>query len=174
MKRILPAAMLAAAALTGCREAGTVHDKAYLRAAAVDGGTVTMSFFSDIAPLEISAASPSDAVSAAELRLGRKVFTGFTELVILGDCPPSDTLTELFTEWKLPPSCIAAAGEGSILLDTPPELLEGSVRQAQEQGVISECDIITVLSGLLGKKRTARAPELSSGGVSGICELVQF
>jgi len=171
MKRIIPAAILAAAALTGCREAGTVHDKAYLRAAAVDGGKVTMSFFSDISPVEVSAGSPAEAVSAAELRLGRRIFTGFTELVILGDCEPADTLSALFTEWKLPPSCIAASGRGSILLGSPPELLEGSVRQGQEQGIIPECDIVTVLSGLLSEKKTARAPELGSGGVSGV---VQF
>ena len=171
MKRIIPAALLTAAALTGCREAGTVHDKAYLRAAAVDDGTVTMSFFSDIEPLEVTADTPSEAVTAAELRLGRRIFTGFAELVILGDCPPADTLSLLFTEWKLPPSCIAAAGEGHILLDAPPELVRGSVGQAQEQGLVPECDIVTVLSGLLSKKKTAQAPELDSDGVSGV---VQF
>ena len=169
MKRIIPAALLAAAALTGCRE-GTVHDKAYLRAAAVDGDRVTMSFFSDIGPVEVSAASPSEAVSAAELCLGREVFTGFTELIILGDCPPAETLSELFTKWELPSSCITAAGRGSLLLDTSPELLSGSVRQAQAQGELPDCDIVTVLSGLLGKKKTAQAPELGSGGVSGICQ----
>ncbi len=170
MKRIITAALLAAVSLTSCRE-GTVHDKAYLRAAAIDGGRMTLSFFPDTEPVEVSADTPAGALSAAELCLGREIFTGFTELVILGDCPPADTLSELFTQWELPPSCIAAAGRGSILLEVPPEQLSGSVRQAQAQGMLPECDIVTVLSALLSDKKTAQAPELDTGGVSGV---VQF
>ena len=169
MKRLIPVALFAAFLLTGCGNAGLVHDKAYLRAAAVDGSTVTFSFFSDIPPVTVTAGSPGEGKAAAELIEGKEIFTGFTELIILGDCSPCGTLTAMLNEWKVSPSCLTVSGEGSLLLDNPPELLEGCVRQAQAQGKAPECDIVTILSGLLSEKKTAHTPQLTAGGVNGVC-----
>lgn len=166
---IFPAA-LGMLLLTGCASGGKVSDRSYLRAAAVDGNKITLSFFSDESEvLTVEAASPEEAKTAAELASGKTIFTGYTELIVLNGDDSADTLEYMLNEWKVSPSCITAAAEdsgGEILHERTAEELEGAVRIAQEQGLAGSCDIITVLTGLLNGGG-AVVPELSPEGFIG-------
>ena len=137
--RFVPA-LMAAGLLTGCASDGNVSDKSYLRAAVIGADSVTMSFFSEEdEPVTVSVDSPEEARSAAELSGGKKIFTGYTELVILDGCDSADTLGFMLNEWKVSPSCIVACprGSGAELLSTrTAEELEGAVRVAQEQELL--------------------------------------
>ncbi len=168
--RFVPA-LMAAGLLTGCASDGNVSDKSYLRAAVIGADSVTMSFFSEEdEPVTVSADSPEEACSAAELSGGKKIFTGYTELVILDGCDSADTLGFMLNEWKVSPSCIVACprDSGAELLSTrTAEELEGAVRVAQEQELLGRCDIVTVLGGLLGRDGAAEVPELSRDGYVG-------
>ena len=162
---------MAAGLLTGCASDGNVSDKSYLRAAVIGADSVTMSFFSEEdEPVTVSVDSPEEARSAAELSGGKKIFTGYTELIVLDGCDSADTLGFMRNEWKVSPSCIVACprGSGAELLSTrTAEELEGAVRVAQEQELLGRCDIVTVLGGLLGSDRSAEVPELSRDGYVG-------
>lgn len=162
---------MAAGLLTGCASDGNVSDKSYLRAAVIGADSVTMSFFSEEdEPVTVSVDSPDEARSAAELSGGKKIFTGYTELIVLDGCDSADTLGFMLNEWKVSPSCIVACprGSGAELLSTrTAEELEGAVRVAQEQELLGRCDIVTVLGGLLGSDRSAEVPELSRDGYVG-------
>ncbi len=162
---------MAAGLLTGCASDGNVSDKSYLRAAVIGADSVTMSFFSEEdEPVTVSVDSPEEARSAAELSGGKKIFTGYTELIVLDGCDSADTLGFMLNEWKVSPSCIVACprGSGAELLSTrTAEELEGAVRVAQEQELLGRCDIVTVLGGLLGSDRSAEVPELSRDGYVG-------
>ena len=162
---------MAAGLLTGCASDGNVSDKSYLRAAVIGADSVTMSFFSEEdEPVTVSADSPEEARSAAELSGGKKIFTGYTELIVLDGCDSADTLGFMLNEWKVSPSCIVACPRGSgaeLLSMRTAEELEGAVRVAQEQELLGRCDIVTVLGGLLGSDRSAEVPELSRDGFIG-------
>ena len=162
---------MAAGLLTGCASDGNVSDKSYLRAAVIGADSVTMSFFSEEdEPVTVSVDSPEEARSAAELSGGKKIFTGYTELIVLDGCDSADTLGFMLNEWQVSPSCIVACprGSGAELLSTrTAEELEGAVRVAQEQELLGRCDIVTVLGGLLGSDRSAEVPELSRDGYVG-------
>ena len=148
---------LAAAALllTGCTSNGLVHDKYYVRAAAVTPGSplvMTLVFFSDEeAPVTVSGDSMSDALDKAQLDTGRKIFTGFTELLIVDGSSTADTLEYMLDEWKLSPSCsIAYSDSGSrLLMNEPAEKLRGAVEEAVRLGKAPDCGIAEVLKKLL-------------------------
>lgn len=156
--------------LTGCIQNGGVSDKAYLRAAVIANDNVTFSFFSDEDEvITVAANSLEEARQAAELRKGKKIFTGYTELIILSSSDNAEDLEFMLNEWKVSPSCMVAtaAGRGSELLYTRnAQELEGAVKIAQEQNQIGRCDIVTVLGKLLGDNKSAEVPELSENGFS--------
>lgn len=174
MKFKLIAASAALAMLTGCAADGKVSDKSYLRAAAIDGNVVTLSFFSDEDEnITVAANDLSQAKTAAELRAGKEVFTGYTELIVLGDDNNADTLSFILKEWKVSPECIIAGSSISgetLLSERPPEELEGAVRSAQKHGLAGKCDIVTVLGRLL-QNGSAEVPELSREGFCGTSEI---
>lgn len=168
-------ALLAAALLTGCSSDGSVSDKSYLRAAVIGADSVTMSFFSeDDGVVTAEADSPEKACSAAELSGGKRIFTGYTELIILDGCDSAEVLTFMLNEWKVSPSCIVACPDGNgaaLLSERSAEELEGAVRVAQKQELVGRCDIVTVLGGLLGSSRTAEVPVLSQDGFAGTASI---
>lgn len=171
---------MTAAMLTGCASSGLVHDKDYLRAVSVSGnGTknMTFSFFSDEGKTVSATGKDMDeALKNAELKTGKPLFTGYTELVILGDCEYNEVLEELLNDWKVSPSCTVVCCEnGSELLRRrDAELLSGQVRQAVEQGEVPESDIITVIGELLGSERCADLPETSLSGVCGVRRIGEY
>lgn len=173
--KLLLAAAAAAMTLTGCAADVDVSEKSYLRAAAVDGDKITLSFFAEEDEvLTVTAASPDEAKSAAELATGKQIFTGYTELIVLGDCDSRETLSFMLREWKVSPSCIVACPKGSgekLLAERTAEELEGAVKAAQKQELAGECDVITALGGLLNGKGTANVPMLSEKGFCGTAEL---
>lgn len=168
--RILPALLIAAAALTGCASDGNVSDKRYLRAAVIGSDSVTMAFFSEADDVvTVSAADPEEARSAAELAGGREIFTGYTELVILDGSDSAAALRFMLNEWRVSPSCIVVypEGGGAELLGTrTAEELEGAVKAAREQELAGRCDIVSVLGGLLCDG-SAEVPVLSRDGFAG-------
>ena len=99
MKYRFIAALSALITLTGCASDGKVNDKNYLRAAAVDGNRVTMSFFSD-ENVTVTAGSLSEAKTSAELRTGKEIFTGYTELIVIDSESCADVLTYILSEWN--------------------------------------------------------------------------
>ena len=171
MKLKLLLLLIPAVMLTGCASDGNVSNKRYLRAVSVGRDTVTLSFFPDGSDnVTVSADSPAEARISAELGGGRKIFTGYTELVILDGCDNTAALEFMLHEWKVSPSCIIACPEGSgdeLLAGSSAEALEGAVKLAQEQELVGRCDIVTVLGGLLTGDRRAEVPELSDSGFSG-------
>lgn len=160
---------LAAAALmlTGCTSNGLVHDKNYVRAAAVtsgNGAEITLAFFSDdTEPLTVSGESISDALSRAQLRTGREIFTGFAELLIIDGGAPAETLEYMLSEWKLSPSCSVAysSSGGDVLMAEDAELLRGAVKEAERSGKAPDCGIVTVLKELMtdGSAEVAELPD---------------
>lgn len=165
--------LMTAAALSSCVSAVQVHDKNYLRAVSVDGENekqLTFTFFTEKS--SIITASGEDITSAqklAELKSGKDIFTGYTELIILGDSSGSETLEFMLNEWKVSPSCLIVYGENGkeILEEESAETLVNSVKRAMEQGKAPECDIITVLGELLDEDGTADVPIITSDGAAG-------
>lgn len=153
MRKILMLMILSAMMLTGCTSRGNVNEKAYLRAAAVDDGSVTLVFFNeDEGTVTVPLGDPDEAKQAAELVIGKEIFTGHTEIVLLGDCDRGEVLKHILKQWRVSPSCMAAEskGDGGIILKArDPEQLTGIIEQAQEKKLAPKCDIITVLSRIL-------------------------
>ncbi len=159
----------------GCESNGRVHDKNYLRAVSVSGKdekTVTFTFFSkDGRYITTSGKDITSAKKLAEIQTGRKIFTGYTEMILIDDLNGIDTLEFMLHKWKVSPSCIVAyAGEDSeeIFGNSTIERLSGSVHNAVKQGKAPECDIITVLSELLSDEKTAEIAEITSDGATAV------
>lgn len=161
--------------LTGCSSHGNVSTKAYLRAAALDGNKLTLAFYSEEQEaITVTADNPAQAKKIAELSIGKEIFTGHTELIMLKNCDNLETLDFMLHEWKLSPSCMIAQPEYNgrmVLAQAEPENLTGSIKIAQKQNISPECDIITVLSGLLGENESAEVAELSEKGFCGVAEI---
>ena len=179
MRKILAAFASAALLMTGCGgSSGHVYERSYLRTLYIDGSddtTLTLSFFAEEdAPITVSAKDTDSARKLAELKTGKKIFTGFTELIVLGNCRDRDTLDFLLNEWKISPSCLVAhSSNGEELLeDIPPDKLVGFVKRAVEQKIVSECDIVTVLGDLLSGDASAETAEITAGGVVGSHRIV--
>lgn len=164
----LPAVMIFSASLTGC--SGHIHDKSYLQAVSVVGKektTLTLSFYGEDSVVIGIGDDTDSAKHDAELKLGKEIFTGYTELVIIDDVENAEKLEYFLNEWKVPPSCITASGSSELLQNVSADKLIGSVKQAKKQGTAPECDIITVLSKLLHSE-SAETAKLSEEGFEGV------
>lgn len=174
LMKIIFSAALALLFCTGCARTNQVHDKNYVRAIAVSGEntkSAVFSFYDDkTKPHSEYGESLSSLRSKTELTLGKSLFTGHTELVILGDCDYKATLEYLLNEWKVSPSCLVVYGgknAGQLLEKQDAETLADSIRYASEQRKAPECDIVTVLSGLLSEEKTAEIAQINDKGVCG-------
>ncbi len=149
MKKIILAVMCIF--LTGCSTGIDVNEMAYVRAAAIEGDNVTFSFYLDENVLSLSADTIEDAKSAAELAIGKEIFTGHTELVILGQGEKRDILEFMLNQWKVPPACRVAYAEnvGEILENRQAEEIVGVLKRAEEKDLTEKCDIVTVLGKIL-------------------------
>lgn len=165
---LMPLLMLSLAAFSGCSASERVHDKSYLQSASIEGTdkkTLTLSFYGEDSVVTGIGESIDSAKHDAELQLGKEIFTGYTELLILDNAENTERLEYMLNEWRVPPSCIIATGNGSELLKSvSAEKLIGSVKQAKEK---SACDIVTVLSKLLHSE-PAQTAELSERGFAGM------
>ncbi|MBE6859323.1 MAG: hypothetical protein E7498_07820 [Ruminococcus sp.] len=167
MKNIvkIPVILASAVILTGCGSSHRLHDTSYLRAVTIDGmdeKTLSFAFFTSNDSVVVSDGNDIESAKrSAEISGGKLIFTGYTELVILGDCNIHETLGILLNEWKVPPSCRIVLGGSSPELTEKdnPEKLIGSVERAIEQGKAPECDIITVLEQLL-EDGNAQLPDI--------------
>jgi hypothetical protein rflaF_05384 len=170
LKKMILAASAAVFTLTGCASSGLVHDKNYLRAVSITGENeknLTFNFFTENGDsVSASGKDIDSAQRSAEIKSGKPIFTGYTELVILGDCSYRETLDYLLNDWKVSPSCIIAYSEngGELLEKTDAEVIYGSIKQAVDQGKIPECDIITVLGELLSDSNSAEISEITNSG----------
>lgn len=172
IKQILLMSVLSMFSLTGCAASGLVHDKNYLRAVAIterenSGTELTLTFFTgDGEAVTVSGEDISGAMKQAEIVTGKPVFTGYTELVVLGECQYDRVLEMMLNDWKVSPSCIVTHSEngGDILSEVDGEILVGTVRQAHKQGKVPKCDIITVLGEILDEKSSAEIAELTEKG----------
>lgn len=159
--------LLTAIALTGCSSNTRLNDMSYLQAVSIDGKdekTLSFAFFTDDDSVAASKGSDLEAAKrSAELSGGKVIFTGYTELVILGDCELRETLEFLLNEWKVPPSCLIVRSDagGGISENTDTKRLLGSIRRAIEQGIVPRCDIVTVLEQLLDDSENAEIPRIS-------------
>lgn len=170
----LCAVCLASAALTGCAASEQVYDKNYVRAVAVageSGKAAVFAFYDESAEPYAAIGDDLPSVqSEAELGLGKSIFTGHTELIVLGECDYAETLEFMLNEWKVSPSCLVVYGgpySAYALKNFDAETLADSVRHANEQGKAPECDIVTVLSGLLSSERSAEVVCIGENGVDG-------
>ena len=156
--------------LCGCNASGRVHDKAYLRAAALDGGgSLTLAFFSDDEAMTVHGGDISEALENAEIKLGKRIFTGYTELVILGSGQSCEELKYLLRDWRVPPSCLTVCGSGSgerILKSNDPQALADGVKLAAKRKAAPPSDIITVLENMLADDFSETALLSVTGEVS--------
>lgn len=155
---------------TGCAS-GKIHERSYLRAAAVMKGTecgLTLSFYDEDDAVSAYGADMDHARSNAELKNGKPVFTGYTELILIDDTECHEYLEHMLNDWKVSPSCIVAYCEnGTELIEkSSAERLIGVVRQAVRKGIAPKCDIITVL-GRLYNGHSAEVAELYADGTAG-------
>lgn len=173
IKKLLAVICLGMFSLTGCAASGLVHDKHYLRAVSITGGSeteLTMTFFTeDKKTVTAKGKDISTAMKNVEILAGKPIFTGYTELVVLNGCEYEDTLELLLNDWKVSPTCIVAHSDDGekTLSEKDSETLKGSVKRAIDQGKAPECDIITVLGDLLDKKSSAEIAELYENGTVG-------
>jgi len=164
--------MITAAMLTGCASSGLVHDKNYLRAVSVSGRErleMTLAFFSDDEEnVNVSGKDLDSALKNAEMKTGKPIFTGYTELVILGDCEYRNVLEEMLNSWKVSPSCTVAYSEsgGAVLRKNGAELLSGQIKRAEKQDIVRDSNIVKVLEELLGEQQSAEVPEAGMNGIS--------
>lgn len=154
---------------SGCASNGHVQDKNYLRAVSVSGGeekTVTFTFFTkDGQYITTSGEDITQAKEMAELRTGQKIFTGYTEMIVLDGSDSIDTLEFMLHKWKVSPSCIVAYSEDNDdIFKSSVERLSGSVHNAVKQGKAPECDIITVMGELLSEKQSAQVAGITPDG----------
>lgn len=158
---------LCALSLTGCSSAGHLQDKDILCAASIGSGYVTMEFFTDEKCLTLQTDDISAVPDAAGIAAGRVMLTGHTSLIILSRKSSMDALISALRNWKVSPECIIAVSDHQLLNGNDAQRLIGSVRRAQEQGRAPDCDIVTVLGGLLSCERSAEVPVLCSDGFCG-------
>lgn len=160
---------------SGC-ESGKVYDRIYNRAAVIEENyeeksTVILSFYGEDNELyRTSGNDLNEALRNAEIGAGKSIFAGHTELVILGDCDYEETLAYMLNEWRVSPSCLVIYGgenAENILENTSASELADSVRRAAEQGKLPECDIITVLGGLLSDDGEAKIAAANENGFCG-------
>ena len=135
--------------LTGCKSDGRVHDKNYLRAVGIDGDTVTMAFF-DGSQVTVDGSEPEKARKSAEIKTGKEIFTGYTELILMKDCDRTKYLEFFLNKWKVSPECTVATADSpkEVLEKGTAETLRGSVKRAVEQGKAEKSDIVSVLTRL--------------------------
>lgn len=159
--------LLAALTLTGCGSKARLNDTSYLRAAAIDGTDekkLSFAFFTDNDSVVASKGQDiEEAKKAAEISGGKEIFTGYTELVILGNCDHRQTLEFLLNDWKVPSSCLVVLGDSDSESFEEADLkrLIGSIKRAVEQGAAPRCDIVTVLEKLLDGDKNAEIPRIS-------------
>lgn len=159
--------LASAVTMTGCGSSHRLHDTSYLRAVSIDGmdeKTLSFAFFTDDDSVVVSNGSDIEAAKkSAEITGGKLIFTGYTELVILGDCDIRETLSFLLNQWKVPPSCkiVLGGSDPELTAEDDPERLLGSIDRAVEQEKAPECDIITVLEQLL-EDDSAELPDIST------------
>ena len=145
---VLLMSLAAMGLFTGCTSTGQVSDKSYLRCVGVSGSRLTMTFFGDDEVITAEGEDIPSAMENAVITAGRPIVTGFTELIVLGDCDHREVLGYMLKVWKVPPSCMAVYStdpESTIKTETP-SLLEGRLKEEINQGKAQKCDIVTVLS----------------------------
>lgn len=166
------AILLATVTLTGCAASEQVYDKHYVRAVAIAGESGKASVFAfydeSAEPFAVVGDDLESVCSEAEVGLGKTIVTGHTELIVLGDCDYVDTLEFMLNEWKVSPSCLVAYGgpyAAYALRSLDAETLNDSIQHAIKQGKVPECDIVTVLSGLLSSERSAEVASIDENGI---------
>lgn len=150
--------------LTGCESNGRVHNKNYLRAIAISENNVTFNFFNDDEIITINTNDLDFAKESAEIFAGKKIFTGYTEIILIDKPNSIDTLEFILKKWNVSPSCLIAYSNNDIF-ENSIENLTDSINMAIKQKKIPECDIITVMSNLLNEKHSAEIAEISDNGI---------
>lgn len=155
--------------LCGCTHQ-EVHERAYLRGMSVSGNnpkTVSMNFYNkDSKPTNVQNNSFDGILENSEVKSGKAIFTGHTELIVLGECDYTETLRFMLEEWKVSPSCLIVYGgnnSGNIIENSDSGQLADSIRTAIKQNKIPKSDIITILSSLL-KNNQSEIPAINSDG----------
>jgi hypothetical protein len=151
MKKTFFSAVLAftTAFVTGC-SSGRIHEKSYLRAVSVTGygdKTTVLAFFGEDETVSAVGYDLDQARYSAELKSGRDLFTGYTELIIVDGNECRDILWHILYKWKVSPSCkVVYCEDGGELLERyGAEQLIGISEQAVKKGMVPECSVITVL-----------------------------
>lgn len=163
MKKII-ISLIALISLTSCNSK-QVHDKEYLQTVFIskknDTFSSRMSFFDETDDISAEGTSLDELKENSELLCGKTIFTGHTEAIILNGCDVTETLEFMLNDWKVTPSCFIILGS-ERLLKSDNLLTADNIQCAIEQGKAPECDIITVLSGLLSPERQAKTVRYSS------------
>lgn len=161
---------LGAVLLISCSScsAGRIHEKSYLRAVAVEGAAerkLSLVFFSEDGAVTASGKDTGEARENAELKTGRAVFTGYTELIIVEGKDCRGLLEYMLKEWRVSPSCRVICGNGELLLECDAEQLIERAEQAEKKGIAPDCGIVSVL-GELYSRGCAEVAELRSDGTA--------
>ena len=170
MKKFIILGMIILFTFTGCESNGRVHDKNYLRAVSVNEKSITLSFFNNNGKyITIDTNDLAFAKESAEIYTGKKIFTGYTEMIVVDDKNNIDILEFMLKKWNVSPSCIVAySKDQKNIFENDIERLTGSIKNAVRQNKAPECDIITVMSGLLSENHSAQIAEISENGITAI------
>ena len=133
---------------TGCSD-GQVYKKDYLRSVSVDGDNIILTFFNDDM-IQLNS-DIEKAKQKAEEITGHEIFTGHTELIVIGNCDKIDTLSFFLKKWKVSPDCTVISGDGNILKEKDTEDITGSVKILEKENKIEKSDIVSTLSRLINR-----------------------
>lgn len=149
-------------------ESDDIRETSYVRGISISGHNCTIDFFDeDTEPVTVNAEKMSDIPELAELQTGTKIFTGYTELVILNNCDYSEILESALNDFKVSPNCIVAEGKTDFRNESS-EFLISQINRIVEQKILPECDLITVLGNLLNNNTSLTLPRITYGGINGI------
>lgn len=153
MKRIL-SALISMIMLTGCAS-GNISNREYIRGIYIGADEISVGFYGEDREIFSSENdSPETICETAALALGKEIFTGHTELIVLGDCDRRKVLEYLLREWKVSPSCVVISGDELPENDKIEQTAE-SVRIAEKMNDEKSHNIVAVLKNI--KKQTERS-----------------
>jgi hypothetical protein len=165
--RLLPLLLLSLL-LTGCNEE-SLSDRLYTRAIGLTQGTeITLygQIFGSEDYLAAEGVTPEEALCQGEIAAGGRIFTGHTELLCLDGSCTLETVQSLFFSQDLSPACklLYTPVESYFRTQDSTETVR-CLRMAEQDGLLAEASLATVLNEWLGIWETALLPDEDGGMV---------
>lgn len=161
VKRLLAGIMLLLC-LSGC-ESESVSQRLYLQSIRIRGNapvSLTMQAFDSEKQFSASGETIPEAIRNGEITQGKRIFTGHTELLLIGEGFSKEGAEHLLLEQGLSPGCSVMYGNTFA-----PEAALQSLRMSERQGMQTKTELSTALQEWMGAGGTALLPETGGGMV---------